>query len=128
MTSPFWGNCPGCVVKLRFCEQHQGGSGFKPFPDACSSLSWSRQDPQNQRNVWFSVFPSKGTCEGNASDAVFEGFLDKKAVFWNVIKASNQHDAARGDEKVRHPRLSAAEGLARAGQVLGLVALGRGRA
>jgi hypothetical protein len=30
----FWGNCPGCVVRVRFCEQRQGGSGFKPFPDA----------------------------------------------------------------------------------------------
>ena len=75
MTSPFWGNCPGLCDGLGFCEQRQGEAGTKPFPDACLGLSWSRQDPQNQRNVWFSVFPSKGTCEGSACDAILEDLL-----------------------------------------------------
>jgi len=91
MTSPFWGNCPGLCDGLGFCEQRQGGAGTKPFPDACLGLSWSRQDPQNQRNVGFSVFPSKGTSEGSACDAILEDLLDQELVGGDIVKAGNQH-------------------------------------
>jgi len=115
MASPFWGNCPGLCDGLGFCEQRQGGAGTKPFPDVCSGLSWSRQDPQNQRDVWFSVLPSKGTCEGSACDAILEDLLDQELVGGDIVKAGNQHSTARGNGKVRHPRPPAAEGLAAAG-------------
>ena len=51
-------------------------------------------------DVWFSVFPRKGTCEGSACDAVLEDLLDQKLVRGDVVKASKQHDVARGDGKV----------------------------
>ena len=119
MTSPFWGNCPGLCDGVGFCEQRQGGAGTKPFPDLlCFALwlGWCCEHPQNQRDVWFSVLPSQGTCEGGACDAVFEDLLDQELMRGDVIKASNQHDAARGDGKVRHPKPSATEAQAAAGQ------------
>ena len=57
-------------------------------------LGWSRQDLQNQRDVWFSVFPRKGACEGDPSDKVLKDLLDLELMFWNIVKASDQHCAA----------------------------------
>ena len=57
-----------------------------------------------------------GTCEGRAGDAVLEDLLDQELMRGEVVKASNQHSAARGDGKVRHPRPSAEEGQATAGR------------
>ena len=81
MTSPFWGNCPGFDVELGFCEQRQGGAGTKPFPDVFfSGLAGSLQNPDDQAEVWFSVLPSKGTCEGRACDAFLMDLLDQELV------------------------------------------------
>ena len=102
MTSPFWGNCTGLFDGLGFCEQRQREAGTKPFPDASWWLAGGGQDPDDEREVWFSVFPSQGTCEGRASDAVLEDFIHEEAVFWDVIEASKQHDTPRSDGKVRH--------------------------
>jgi hypothetical protein len=116
MTSPFWGNCPGLCDGLGFCEQRQGGAGTKPFPNVLFfGLAGSLQNLDDQSEVRFSILARKGACEGSACDAVLEDFLDRELVGGDVVKPGDQHSAARGDGKVRHPKPSATEGQATVG-------------
>ena len=63
-----------------FVSSAKEGQGLSPSLTPALGLGWSRQDLQNQRNVWFSVFPSKGTREGSACDAVLEDLLHQELV------------------------------------------------
>ena len=102
MTSPFWGNCPGLFDGLGFCEQRQGVAGTKPFPDASWWLAGGGEDPDDEIEIRFAVFPSQGAAEGHAGDAILEDLINKEAVFWDVIEGRDQNNAAWGDGKVCH--------------------------
>ena len=73
----------------------QGKSGTKPFPDTSwSLLSGSLQNLDEQREVGFAVFPIKRPRLGHSCYAILVNLVNKEAVFWYVIKGSNQHNAA----------------------------------
>ena len=81
-------------------------------------LGWCCEHPQNQRDVWFSVFPSEGASEGNACDEILKDLLHQELVLRDVVKASKQHSAAWRDGwcVLIHLSPSSAEGQVAAGQ------------
>ena len=102
MTSPFWGIRPSLSVEFGFCVWDQSTSGTNPLPDVCSGLARGGKDPDNKRRIRFAVFPSKRSGLKYPCDAVFVNRINKKAVLWDVIEGSNQHDAAWGGVEFCH--------------------------